>query len=35
MNDIHYSTKFYDKISLFEYAKYILNQREFIQASTA
>lgn len=35
MNDIHYSTKFYDKISLFEYAKYVLNQKEFIQVSKA
>ena len=33
VNDIHYTTTFLDKISLFQYADYIFNQNEFIQSS--
>ena len=33
VNDIHYTTTFIDKISLYTYVNYMLNQNEFIQAS--
>ncbi len=33
LNDIHYTTTFIDKISLYNYVNYMLNQHEFIQAS--
>tara|TARA_B100000902_G_C26991883_1_gene755446 strand:- start:249 stop:497 length:249 start_codon:yes stop_codon:yes gene_type:complete len=33
LNDIHYTTTFLDKISLYEYVDYILNQNEFKQVS--
>ena len=33
VNDIHYTTTFLDKISLFQYADYIFNQNEFTQVS--
>ena len=33
VNDIHYTTTFLDKISLYQYADYIFNQNEFTQVS--
>ena len=33
LNDIRYTTTFIDKISLYNYVNYMLNQHEFIQAS--